>query len=359
MIGLKINKKNAERLRRFMVKHDLFNPQYKILKSKDFIYFPISQRDSSYIEDVRRLYGAEIAEVDFERSPKIQSYREILAKRLGDATLSNATKRYDLLGNIAVIDSDDSSLARRLAKTIMEVNKNVSTVIRKGGAVSGLYRTRKYYYVMGKRNYIAVYKENGATFRFDVRKVFFSPRLAYERKRISEAAGDGENVMVMFAGVGPFAIEIAKAHRSSNVVAVELNKYAYSYMLENIRLNRLENVVAVHGDVRKVANNYKGFADRIVMPLPKSSSAFLESVEKVARNGCIVHYYTFGSAKSAVADSKRLIRNFFSDRNKKVKFIGDRVVRPYSAEEVEVVIDFKLSDGKAHTVHLSRTQKDI
>ena len=41
-----------------------------------------------------------------------------------------------------------------------------------------------------------------------------------------------------FAGVGPFAIEIAKSHPRASVLAIELNPSAYGYMLKNIRLNK-------------------------------------------------------------------------------------------------------------------------
>ncbi|MGC8587034.1 MAG: class I SAM-dependent methyltransferase [Candidatus Micrarchaeia archaeon] len=355
MIGLKVNKKNAEMLRRFIIRHNLFDRQHKILDGNNFIYFPIVTGNDEAARSAVRLFGAEIVNANFARAPKAHSYKELVAKKLGKADMANATKRYDLLGNIAIIDSDNSATAKRLAKAIMYTNRNVYTVIRKGSAVSGIYRTRKYKYVAGKRNFVANYKENGAFFSFDVRKVFFSPRLAYERKRVSDASSDGENVMVMFAGVGPFAIEIAKAHPRSNVVAIELNRHAYNYMLENIRINKLNNVTAVQGDVKKVAAKYKGFADRIVMPLPKSAANFLESAYEIAKEKCVVHYYTFGNSKSAIEDGTSLIRNVLSGKNAKVNILGSRVVRPYSADQVEIVIDFELVKRR----RLQKAQKDI
>jgi len=264
---------------------------------------------------------------------------------IGREAYASAIKSFDLFGDIAVIDSIPKN-ARAMAKLLISGNSNIKTVLRKGGAVSGRYRTRKYIYVAGKRNFSAVYKENGCVFKFDLRKTFFSPRLSFERHRIASAAKEGENVIVMFAGAGPFAIELAKVHRKSLVVGIELNKQAYLYMVDNASINKTSNVVAVHGDVRKMAHMYEGFADRIVMPLPKTAHTFLDSVYICAKQRCIVHYYSFGSRESVFDDEWARISRFFSSAGAKAAIIGKRVVRPYSSNEVEAVLDIELEKGR-------------
>lgn len=212
--------------------------------------------------------------------------------------------------------------------------------MRKRGAVEGEYRIRKFAYVLGKKNYLAKYRENGAVFEFDVRKTFFSSRLAYERQRIVQQVGDKENVVVMFAGVGPFAIEIAKHHKNCKVVAIELNKNAYVYMLKNIKINKTVNVLPELGDVKKVAKKYAGFADRIIMPLPKDAYRFLPEVLRVAGKRCVVHYYAFGRSENAFAEHTIKLRSFFVGKKRGFRVLGKRVVRPYSAKEIEIVLDF-------------------
>ncbi len=251
------------------------------------------------------------------------------------------SRSYDVVGNIAVIDSKPT-FAKKIAREIMKTNKNVKTVLRKGGAVSGTYRTRKHIYVTGKRSYVAEYRENGCIFHVDLRKCFFSTRLAYERNRIADLVKNKENVLVMFSGVGPFAIEIGKRVKSANVVGVELNNDAYKYMKENIKLNKVGNVLAVHGDVKSYTKKHKNFADRIVMPLPMTAYKFLGSVYSASKNKCTVHYYSFGDASSAFVDNIVALENFFSRRNASIKIIGKRTVRPYSSRMVEVGIDFVL-----------------
>ncbi len=334
---IKVRKKNAEKAKRYLVRNGLFNRGYKVFSRKSFIYFPILHVPNGKDAKVLKTLGSVEVE-DFERS-SIKSYRDLLTEEFRD--IEKLPTGYDLLGNIAVIDAEAGD-AKKIARIVIRVNKGVETVVRKAGAVTGLYRTRRYLHVLGKKNFISRYKENNCLFVFDIRKVFFSTRLAYERQRISKLVKKDEQVIVMFAGVGPFAIEIAKAMPSSKVIAMELNKHAYEAMLNNIKLNHVENVIPELGDVNRLAARHKNFADRIVMPLPKDSYNFLGAVLAVAKPNCIVHYYTFGSKESAFEDSEKRLREFFNMHGVKIRIVGKRVVRPYSAKEVEIVMDFKL-----------------
>ncbi|MGC9156836.1 MAG: class I SAM-dependent methyltransferase [Candidatus Micrarchaeia archaeon] len=337
MQGVKIEKIRAEELRKYLRAAGLLDLEHKIFSNNDLVYIPLIARPGrKELNEIKKL-GGELCNVKFQKQTmkRGESIRKLIKEDL--------PKAYDLLGNIAVIN--ETKHAKKLAKAILQANPNVKTVVMKKSAVSGKYRTREFVHILGKRNFVAAYRENGAMFVFDIRKVFFSSRLAYERKRIAELvakAKKAENVMVMFAGVGPFAIEIAKACKACNVVAIELNANAYKSMVENIKLNKVTNVVAVKGDVAKAVEKYKGWADRIVMPLPKSAYSFLGSVLVAAKDRCVVHYYCFGKAKQAVEENEQKIKEFFEERGKKVKFLFSRVVRPYSPSEDEVVIDFEI-----------------
>ncbi|MDE1810898.1 MAG: tRNA (guanine-N1)-methyltransferase [Candidatus Micrarchaeota archaeon] len=247
---------------------------------------------------------------------------------------------YDLLGNIAIIEEESRADERKKAKELLSTHKQISTVLAKAGAVTGIYRIRKVRYVAGKKNYIADYRENNCLFRFDVRKTFFSNRLSFERTRILGLVKPEEDVMVMFAGVGPFAIEIAKSQRKSTVRCIELNRDAYNYLLENVRLNKVKNVTAQCGDVKKLSKKNEGFADRVVMPMPKTSLSFLDDALRVSKRKSVIHLYTFGPAESVVKNTKKAIREHAKKNRYSVKFLSDRVVRPYSAMETEIVLDF-------------------
>lgn len=267
------------------------------------------------------------------------SYRELLVAKIGEKKYREISKGFDVLGNIAIIDVD-RSVAGKVAKIVMDTHKSVETVLRKGGPVSGRYRTRKYIFVLGKKNYMARYNENEASFVFDVRKVYFSSRLAYERKRIADLSKDGEHVVVMFAGIGPFAIEIAKKNKRSEVIAIELNRLGYKYAVENIRINKTSNVIPILGDAARPPTKYKNFADRIIMPLPMDSYRFLGPAFAMAGRRCVLHYYSFVDDGGDEEIAK--VKKFAGRHGRRFRLLGKRTVRPYSAKTTEIVLDFEI-----------------
>ena len=308
----------------------------------NFIYFPISapKRDFALPAGLRAS-GAEVVDEGFEHAGDKPSYRDMLRKALAK-DYEKVARGYEVLGSIAIIEAEPR-LARKVARVVMSINGNVKTVLRKSGAVKGRYRTRTYAYVAGVRNYIADYRENGVLLRFDVRKTFFSGKLSYERARLAALSTGRENVIVMFAGVGPFAIELAKKNKGADVVAIELNRYAYSAMLDNIHLNRAQNVTGIQGDVKKAAEKYRNFADRIIMPLPKDSRSFLESVLVCAKKRCVVHYYTFVRSDGGTEKCTAELRDFFAGRDYSFRVLGIRTVRPYAHDTIEIVVDFRIA----------------
>ena len=335
MLFLKVEKAKAEKARQYLKKRKIFNTLYKPRSVGRFVYFPVSP-DIESAETAKLL-----AMGSFSRS-RAKPVRKIQGPQRLHDVFGSSTIRYDIIGSIAVIEAD-TRIKKEAANLILKQNKKIKTVLSRASAVSGTYRIRRHSYVAGEKTYVSKYRENGCIFNIDLNKAFFSPRLSYERNRISGLVRNGERVIVMFAGVGPFAIEIAKKAPSSEVVAIELNKHAYSYMLKNISENKVKNVVPILGDVAKVAAKYAGYADRIVMPLPKDSSDFLESAILCAKRNCMVHYYAFSGRGDPYDASERKIKDACLKHDRKARIIFKRIVRPYSPSSVEIVIDFRIA----------------
>jgi tRNA (guanine37-N1)-methyltransferase len=196
--------------------------------------------------------------------------------------------------------------------------------------------------VCGKRKYAVQYRENGCVFSFDPRKAFFSSRLSFERSRILNASKDNEKTMVMFAGIGPFAIEIGKKNKNSEIVAIEINPYACSSMRKNIRINKIHNVKVDCGDVKKLAKKYPDFADRIIMPLPWSSLEFLDDALRVSKKKATVHLYVFGNKEELPDSAWGMIKEHAKKNDYKASMLFSRAVRTYSASEIEMVIDYAI-----------------
>ena len=149
----------------------------------------------------------------------------------------------------------------------------------------------------------------------------------------------------MFAGAGPFAIELGKKFKGSIITAMEENPASFRYMKENITLNRTPNVIPVKGDVKKLAKNYAGSADRIIMPLPWSSLDFLDEAMAVAKERATIHIYIFGKADGLEADSWKRIGAHARKNGYRARKLFTRAVRTYSATESEIVMDYEIRKG--------------
>ena len=105
------------------------------------------------------------------------------------------------------LPSDSEVYEQQIAEAFLLSHKNIKTVCADLG-VHGEFRIRDLRVISGHKNFISVHKENGMKFEADISKVYFSPRLATERERLSSLVNKHENVLDAFAGVGPFSISL-------------------------------------------------------------------------------------------------------------------------------------------------------
>lgn len=204
---------------------------------------------------------------------------------------------FDVVGDVAIIKIPDELLSKKhlIAKAIMDNVKSVKTVLRQATPISGEYRTRELEHLMGEEKAIAMHKEHGCTFKVDLAKVYFSPRLSAERLRVAKKVKEGEVIVNMFAGIGTFSILIVRLQPKALVYSIDINRKAYQLMVENIRLNKMaEEIIPILGDARAAIEGLlQGVADRVLMPLPERASQYLDVAMKALKpKGGILHYYT-------------------------------------------------------------------
>ena len=176
----------------------------------------------------------------------------------------------------------------------MENYHQIKTILKKTKKYSGKFRTAKLKVIAGEKRKETIYKENNVFVKLDVEKVYFSPRMSSERKRIAELVKPNESVLVMFSGSGVYPLGIAKNAKCREVYGIEISQVAHRYALENVKKNKLKNKIKLFlGDVKKVMPKICKRFDRIVMPLPKGAENFLDlSLKYVKKNGT-VHFYDF------------------------------------------------------------------
>jgi tRNA (guanine37-N1)-methyltransferase len=200
---------------------------------------------------------------------------------------------YQVIGDVAVIcipaAADDRR--REIAAGIISQHRKIKAVLNKTSKLSGETRTACYELLAGCET-VALHREFGFAYRFDLREVFFNPRLAHERTRVASMIRPGECVLVPFAGVGPFAIPAAA--RGARVLALEKSTAACRWLAENARLNGVENnLEIVKADALSIDNLLAGEFDRAILPTPYGLDSALEVVSRRVKSGGALHFYTF------------------------------------------------------------------
>jgi tRNA (guanine37-N1)-methyltransferase len=232
--------------------------------------------------------------------------------------------RHELVGGIAVMQENDPAGAQLLLAS----RPSLHTVVFAEGEVHGEYRTREFSILAGEPTTRTLVTEHGHVFAIDLAGAYFSARLSTERRRILAQMQEGELVLDMFAGVGPFAI--ALAGRASLVVASDLNPRAIELMLENLNKNRIQNVLPLLADARRLGRILPWTFDRIVMNLPLAGTEFLPVAFRLVRPGGTIHFYSLVSAEGEHAARIRELGG---------EILAERVVRSYSPAQWHAVYD--------------------
>ncbi len=334
MKALKVLKKDAEKARKTLT----LKQSYKVRTGTKYVYFPVE--DNLISENFGKAGKWQIIKVNknfFQKRTRTgqKKLKDFLRKNKINIDFSS----FEIIGDIAIIEIADKhkKYEKHIARGIMNVHPKIKTVLKKISAMQGIFRVRKVKHVLGERKTKTVYKENGCMFKLDVSKMFYSSKLANERLRIAMLVKKNEKVLVPFAGYGPFAILIAKKCPSSDVIGVELNSDAVKCFMENIKLNKLKNITVLHDDAGKI--KFKQKFNRIVMPLPKNSVKYIKHMIPMLKSKGLVHVYIFTSKHEPYKTTERTIKSIAKSCRCKAKFKTKKIVRPYSPDIVEIVLD--------------------
>jgi len=294
--------------------------------------------------------------------------------------MTKKPRAFDIFGNIALMKFPKETTTKEkksFAEDILKRYKSVSTVLEKTGKFKGRLRKQETKHVAGEKTKEALYTENGCTFRLNIDKTYFSPRLNNERKEIADKIKKGETVLVMFAGVAPYPIVIAKNSKAKFVFSNEINREANKYAQQNIELNKLKDrVVLLPGDINRVTQEITNktkelFTDlnngfriinlknrvsaneraslipipktftTIVMPRPQLKDTFLRETFALSKKGTRIYYYDFckDDEVNAVLDK---IKGEAKKAKKKIKIIQTKRAGEIAPYKCRVRVDFKI-----------------
>ncbi|MEE8403266.1 MAG: class I SAM-dependent methyltransferase family protein [Candidatus Hydrothermarchaeaceae archaeon] len=332
MRGVKVLAKEAQSVKKELIERGVLDTGKKALRDGDSVIFPVRA-------DVE---GFETVEAEFKDVRKHGKFRDALRGFLTPEELSLAKRAFDTIGDIAIIEVPPELEVHEgaIARALCETHKNVRSVYKKSSEIRGEGRTRVLKFLHGEEGTETIHREHGMALRLDVARVYFSPRLSAERERILALTKDGEVVVDLFAGIGPFSILLAR-HRDIKAYAIDSNLSAFEYLKENIRINKVAHRVApLLGDCREVAP--RGAATRVIMNLPKSSDRFLDLAFDVIKEG-VIHYYAVSPEEDLYGSKVDFIKEAAEKKDRKIEILNRKIVRPYAPYNYHIVIDVGVS----------------
>lgn len=344
-------KKEGEKTLALASKLGLINKDLEIQRDGKFIYIPLAKQPST--EELRTLreQGANcrVSTHSFpERKKQRTSLTQILEDKLQPRLLASLPRAIDFVGDIAIVEvpSELDTYKPAIGEAIMKTHQKVRTVLAKAGAVGGIYRLREFTVIAGESRTETVHKEYGCQYAVDVAKAFFSPRLSFEHRRVASLVEEGETVVDLFAGVGPFSIQIARKRQNVTVYAVDVNPDAVEYLKKNIRVNRvIGKVHPILGDARQVVKSrLSGVADRAIMNLPEEAIQFVDvACEAIKPSGGTVHFYSFVNKPDSLENLKTRFTKAVEKSGRSVeKASFSRLVRETAPYEWQAVLDVRI-----------------
>jgi tRNA (guanine37-N1)-methyltransferase len=279
------------------------------------------------------------------RAPR--TIEEILVDKMSPSLLASLPRSFDVVGDIAILELDSDLFHDEIsiAEAIMEVHPNVRAVFAKSGEISGTERIRPLRHVAGENRTQTIHKEYSCFFKVDLSKVFFSPRLSTEHQRVALMVDNGERVVDMFAGAGPFSVLISKRLKSVQVEAIDANPQAIELVRENARGNKVESKVHTHlGDAREIIEaDLKHIATRVIMNHPSASKDFISAAcTALQPSGGVIHYYTFVGEKWETESRTEIERGVEASGYVTEELLGIRRVREIAPLRWQVVVDLRV-----------------
>lgn len=266
----------------------------------------------------------------------IRSYKEVV--EVPAALRPSLPSSFDVVGGIAVIKIPEDLRPHReaIGHAILRWNPKIRTVVEDRG-VKGEHRVRKIEAIAGDPRTATVHIEHGLRYHVDLARAYFSPRLGSERARVADLVREGEVIADPFAGVGPYAILIAKRRRPRKVHASDANPAAVELLRMNVAANRADRVAVQEGDARKVLQQIAP-VDRVILDLPHSALEFLpDALAAIGSRGTVHLYRILERADEAAA--LRDIGSLVRKAGLRVTDLRSHRVRAYSPTQHHTAFD--------------------
>lgn len=329
MKAVRVCAAEAEPVRQKLLLEGVLDKSRKLVKKNGFVEIPVTVTfetgEFTLIEQVQ---------------PEFYIPKKTLSETLGipDSEKELLPSGWQILGDIIIV-----SLRRELevhkkeiGNALLSLYPGCKTVLLERG-ISGKMRQPDREIIAGSGTE-TIHKENGCLFKIDAMRLMFSQGNLAEKKRMSKL-GKGEIVVDMFAGIGYFSIPMAVHSKPGKIIAIELNPVAFGYLKENIRLNKVGEIIEpICGDCALVTPC--GVADRVLMGY-LDAHEYLERGISALLPGGSLHYHEAVPEAVERRPVERVIEA--AERlGRKVETLELRRIKKYSPGVWHVVVDARM-----------------
>ncbi len=329
-----VPRERGEEVRRRLKDQGLLQKHLRLAEASGRLFIPTTERLD---------LGWPVEEREFAESfAPVRSYKDVV--RVPEELRPQLPTSFDVVGDIAVLKIPEPLVPHRaeIGRAILAWNRALRVVTQDRG-VTGTFRVRALEVIAGEARTSTVCTEFGLRYHVDVAHAYFSPRLGSERLRVAEQVRPGETVADPFAGVGPYAILIAKRRRPKQVIASDANPVAVDLLRRNVSMNRAERVEVREGDARAVLRAAAPL-DRVILDLPHSALEFLPDALAALGARGVLHVY--GILEDADREDRvRAIREAVRASGRRVTLLRTHVVRAYSPTQHHMAFDVTVGPG--------------
>lgn len=343
MLSIKIPLKGINEIKNILIKENLMDKNYKIKTDEYYGYIPTKTQNIEELNKKlksKKIFKLNIEDIDFEPFRKEpRSISEGLKDKLTNEEIKDLKTSFDIIGDLTLVEIPAKLEKHKLTigKVVLDFTKTKSVFMKKS-EIKGITRTREIELISGEDNSKTIHKEHGIKLALDIKNVYFSPRLATERKRVEEEVNEGELILDMFTGVGPYPILIAK-NKNVEIWGVDINKIAIDYLKENININKLKGIIhPINNDINEVEFKELKF-NRVIMNLPQTAYNFLDLAFSLIEYNGVIHYYEIANSYESIINR---IDKIAIKHDKKVEILNKRKVKSTSPCMWHIGIDLKI-----------------
>jgi len=294
---LKVRKEDGQKAKEFLLEKGWLDKS-RIIGRTELRYLIFSLNEKASESELKKKFSG--SKIEIKNMPLLPiipgNLKELLKGIIPEKYMDLVVKSYDVVGDIAILEvpKEIEKFDMQIGHALKRANPYIKTVVRKSGKISDEFRIRPLKHVTGEKKTETTYKEHGTILYLDLTKTYFSPRSSGERLRIARLVKPLEDVLIMFAGIGVYALVIAKNQPQVHLWAIEKNPDAFSFMQKNIRANHAGHIIVpILGDVKDKMPELGMQFDRIVMPFPEKAKDFLPLAFEYIKPQGTIHYYAF------------------------------------------------------------------